>query len=413
MMKFSFRNNNLYPLMLLLFIFLRISVEKILTIHPYKKNIEFVISFLIFFSQCLIGSIIVLFFYCKKNKEVENSRTSSSFTYNQISTLAKTMNISYITDDNKYKKFFLIIFTSFFNFIGSTIRNDDVINFGRKEENNSQLEIRIRSIQIIISSLLCHFTIRLKIYKHQKLSLIIISFFLLFLISMELYISSSIKNKILSMLICVMSCFSRALMDVTEKYLFDYDYINIFSMLVYEGLIGIICFIVFFFNNKNYQNEGKNILKDMSKFNWSLISFILLSLLYTIISGFKNAYRVKTNKYYSPMSRALFESTLDPFLFLYNFLTQNNKENKGIWIYFSLVVFSLSVIAFFSLVYNDFIILYCCGLEYNTYTEINKRINSDNKIQRKNTEYSIMDETLSEESEEEKTEEKHVMKNLK
>ena len=113
------------------------------------------------------------------------------------------------------------------------------------------------------------------------------------------------------------------------------------------------------------------------------------------------------------MSRALFESTLDPFLFLYNFLTQNNKENKGIWIYFSLVVFILSVIAFFSLVYNDFIILYCCGLEYNTYTEINKRINSDNKIQRKNTEYSIMDETLSEESEEEKTEEKHVMKNLK
>ena len=230
---------------------------------------------------------------------------------------------------------------------------------------------------------------------------------------MELYISSSIKNKILSMLICVMSCLSRALMDVTEKYLFDYDYINIFSMLVYEGLIGIICFIVFFFNNKNYQNEGKNILKDMSKFNWSLISFILLSLLYIIISGFKNAYRVKTNKYYSPMSRALFESTLDPFLFLYNFLTQNNKENKGIWIYFSLVVFILSVIAFFSLVYNDFIILYCCGLEYNTYTEINKRINSDNKIQRKNTEYSIMDETLSEESEEEKTEEKHVMKNLK
>ena len=390
MMKFSFRNNNLYPLMLLLFIFLRISVEKILTIHPYKKNIEFVISFLIFFSQCLIGSIIVLFFYCKKNKEVENSRTSSSFTYNQISTLAKTMNISYITDDNKYKKFFLIIFTSFFNFIGSTIRNDDVINFGRKEENNSQLEIRIRSIQIIISSLLCHFTIRLKIYKHQKLSLIVISFFLLFLISMELYISSSIKNKILSMLICVMSCLSRALMDVTEKYLFDYDYINIFSMLVYEGLIGIICFIVFFFNNKNYQNEGKNILKDMSKFNWSLISFILLSLLYTIISGFKNAYRVKTNKYYSPMSRALFESTLDPFLFLYNFLTQNNKENKGIWIYFSLVVFSLSVIAFFSLVYNDFIILYCCGLEYNTYKGINSRIESES-VQRNESIDSFLD----------------------
>jgi len=90
--------------------------------------------------------------------------------------------------------------------------------------------------------------------------------------------------------------------------------------------------------------------------------------------------RVKTNKYYSPMSRALFESTLDPFLFIYNFLTQNNNEaiKQLKWIYFSLVVFSLTVISFFSLVYNDFIILYCCGLEHNTYIEIDLRLNLDN-----------------------------------
>ena len=29
--------------------------------------------------------------------------------------------------------------------------------------------------------------------------------------------------------------------------------------------------------------------------------------------------------------------------------------------------------SFFSLVYNDFIVLYCCGLERNTYREIRKR----------------------------------------
>ena len=48
------------------------------------------------------------------------------------------------------------------------------------------------------------------------------------------------------------------------------------------------------------------------------------------------------------------------------------------WIYFSLVVFSLTVISFFSLVYNDFIILYCCGLEHYTYIEIDRRLNLDN-----------------------------------
>ena len=69
MLKFGFRKNNFYPLMLLLFIFLRICVDKILSIHPYKKNIDFIISFIIFFSQSLIGAIIMLYYYSKKKKE--------------------------------------------------------------------------------------------------------------------------------------------------------------------------------------------------------------------------------------------------------------------------------------------------------------------------------------------------------
>ena len=315
----------------------------------------------------------------------------------KIGTVTLIMNKSYEINDSKFKKISLIIFASFFNFVGSIIRSDDAINFGEKEENNSQLEIRIRSIQIIISSLLCYFTLRLNIYKHQKLSLIIISLFLVFLIIIELIIASNKKNKILSMLIVIMSCLSRAFLDVTEKYLFDYNYINILSMLIYEGLIGIFLFIIFFIVNKSYQTEGRNILIDMSHFNWQLITFILLIILYTVISGFRNAYRVTTNKYYSPMSRALFESTLDPFLFLYNFLTfYSYDEGSKKWIYFSTVLFCLLVIAFFSLVYNDFIIFYCYGLEYNTYSEINRRINLDN-ARRLESEDSVIDRNISEE----------------
>ena len=71
-----------------------------------------------------------------------------------------------------------------------------MVKFGLlEEENNSQLEIRIRGIQIIISSLLCFFTIRLNIYRHQKLSLIVISIFLAFIITLELSKSSNVKLK--------------------------------------------------------------------------------------------------------------------------------------------------------------------------------------------------------------------------
>jgi hypothetical protein len=156
-------------------------------------------------------------------------------------------------------------------------------------------------------------------------------------------------------------------------------------MLIYEGLIGIFLFIIFFIVNKSYQKEGRNILIYMSHFDWKLITFILLIILYTVISGFRNAYRVTTNKYYSPMSRALFESTFDPFLFIYNFFTLKiYDENRIKWVYFGVVLFSLLVIGFLSLVYNDFLIISCCKLDFNTYRGINSRLGDDN-IERKDT----------------------------
>ena len=383
MLKLGFRKNNFYPLMLLLFIFLRIVIEKILKIHPYKKNIDFIISFLIFFSQSLIGGIIYLYYYYRKNKVDErvlklglsfSSSSGSVFMY-------KTNEIK----DNKCKKIWLMIFASFFNFVGCVIRSDDVVNFGKKEENNSQLEIRIRSIQIIISSLLCYFALRLNIYRHQKLSLIVISILLVIIITFEFIITSSWEYKLLSIIFVILSCSSRAFLDVTEKYLFEYDYINILAMLIYEGLIGVFFFIIYFIANKEYKNQGKNIIKDMSYFDWKLVTFILLIILYTIISGFRNAYRVTTNKFYSPMSRALFESTLDPFLFIYNFFTfKTYEESRVKWFFFSFILFSLLLIAFFSLIYNDFLVLNCCGLDYNTYSGINSRLGDDN-IERKDT----------------------------
>ena len=358
--------------MLLIFIFLRIFMDTLLKFHPYKNNTDFIIPFLIFSSQSLIGYLIYLYYYKKNILEKKDNNPTA-----KIGSITLITNRTYINRDKKIKRWSLMIFASFFNFIGSIIRSDDVINFGTKEENNSLLEIRVRSIQIIISSLLCYYTLRLNIYNHQKLSLIIISFFLLGIIFIEFYISTNIPYKIFALFFCCMSCLFRSFLDVSEKYLFDYNYVNILKMMIYEGLIGLFLYLIYFLSSKSYQNHGKYFIDDIRGFDWDLISFLLLIILYLIISGFRNAYRVTTNKYYSPMSRALFESTLDPLLFLYNSLTFNKKtEYKGFWIYFSIVLFCLTIIAFFSLVYNDFIILYCWGLQHNTYSEITNRLYS-------------------------------------
>ena len=376
MLKFGFRKLHFYPLMFLLFTLLRKINEIILKTFPFQNNINFLIPLIIFFTQALFGFILYLC-YSHKNK-LKDLRTGSNenllspFKYQTV--IFSSNKFSFIKD-RKVKILFLIIFTSLLNCIETLIRNEEVLKFVSRNEIDGQLEIRVRGIQIIISSLLCHYTIRTKIYKHQKLTLIIVSIFFSILIGMELCLSKSILMKLLVLSICLLSYIFRALQDVTEKYLFEFDYINVFLMLVYEGLFGLIFDIIFLLQGNSFKNEGKYLFNYLLDFKSELLIFIILIFFYIIIVGFANGYRVTTNKYYSPISRALIQSTLDPFQFLYNNLSFNKKDDyEFFWIHFAIVLFCLTVISFFSLVYNDFIILYCCGLEYNTYCEITNRL---------------------------------------
>ncbi len=75
------------------------------------------------------------------------------------------------------------------------------------------------------------------------------------------------------------------------------------------------------------------------------------------------------------MARTLIESTIDPIMFIFNNLEERG-ESIGHWFYFSSVLFCLTIIAFFALVYNDLIVLNCCGLEYDTYYGIMSRLGS-------------------------------------
>ena len=90
------------------------------------------------------------------------------------------------------------------------------------------------------------------------------------------------------------------------------------------------------------------------------------------LSGLKNIYRVTTIKLYSPMTRALTECVLDPFISLIVFLSKYIIKDN-FWIFFTINIFCWFINAFFSLVYNDCIVLYCWGLEHETYLEIISR----------------------------------------
>ena len=100
------------------------------------------------------------------------------------------------------------------------------------------------------------------------------------------------------------------------------------------------------------------------------------------------------------MVQTLLDYVLNPIYLIYYFCAQNDfKKNGKLYVaYFVINIIISIIISFFGCVYNEFIILFSCGLERNTHDQISKRADtqiSDIKIQLIN----IKNENLTVESE--------------
>ena len=385
--KIGYRNNLYYPFMLIVCISIRKIDELFIKYLCEYSNGFFIIPLLIFISQFFAG-FIPCFNYQKKKA------TQSNNIYLGIELIQNESTI--IQPDKQIKIYILIIFASFFNYVGV---------IARRIITDIHFENKIRGIQIIFSALLCYFTIRIKIYMHQIISLI---FILLIIIIIFVYDFSLFSNTFMPRNfygLGIFSCFSRAFLDTTEKYLFEFDYLNPYKVLMIEGLFGFLFISILFFFDSTYDDFKEFSGKDV----WKLIILIICLLIHVGLTLFKNIFRVLTTKSYSPMTRALAESIIDPLDFIYLFIYKEIKKERVINItkvnnyhyYYIAIFIALLVISFLSFVYNDFIVLYCFGLEYNTHLEIQKR-----SILYDNIDDSIMDLEINSFNEEENNNEK-------
>ena len=150
---------------------------------------------------------------------------------------------------------------------------------------------------------------------------------------------------------------------------------------MYSGLFGLLITSIygFFLDYKledviDIYENGKN----------KFIILIILLIVYFILSAVRNIYRVIVVNIYSPMSRTLIESLLDPIYIFYYYFDKdghdfeiNNKKSP----YYFTAIFILSIIVFFfSFVYNELIILYCLNLDHDTHFEISNRASTIEKI---------------------------------
>ena len=361
MIKFGKRKNLFYPLMLILFIGLRRIIE-ILMQSFYEIKEPCLLPGLIFLSKFIFG-IIGYYIYIKG---IQSTRLDKLIGTNIIHTKNQ-----YSANDSTLKISILIFFASYFDFIGTLIRKF----FNIKNLRTKSLENRIRGFQIIVSSLFCYFTIRIKLYKHNIFALIIISLCVItiFITEMIYIVVKEENSEGFQSYISFFSVSGRAFMDTIEKYLFEYDYFSPFKVMMLEGFINSIgTFIIFLFTKNMDDYEIKP--KSNSHINYSSFILIILLLFYFLFSGLKNIYRVSTIKIYSPMTRALAELILDPIIILILLLQYNEEffQDSIPW-FFGINISCSIIMAFCSCVYNDVIILYFWGLEHDTYKEITDR----------------------------------------
>ena len=366
-MKCGNRPNLIYPISLIAFTLGRRIIEFLMSkIYDYSGRL--VLSFLIFFSEFIGGVLFNLTFpYKEKNNTIKN-----------ISSQNLIHGKNELEPRDSIPKIFLLLFiASFLDFIGSIIRRYFIPL--KITKSNEIFEHSVRSLQILFSSILCFLLLKIKIGKHQICSLIIIFICITIIGFIEFtYLgleSDSISNKkeIISFILACYSCLQRACMDIIHKYLFEYDFMNPYKLLIIQGGINIVLTIPFYFLKYHDNNEEISDLLNLMKTKYFLIALIVL---YLIVSMFKNIYIVFTIKIFSPMARALSESCFDCFIIPY--YLWDYRDTKYFWIFFFVIIIFTALMNFWSFVYNEFIIIYCCGMEVDAHVEIIKRSQSFN-----------------------------------
>ena len=160
-------------------------------------------------------------------------------------------------------------------------------------------------------------------------------------------------------------------MDIIDKYLLEFESVDPFFIIMIEGLIGFLFSILFCFIENPIENL-KHIYNKESTASFCL--FVILLLLFYLLTAFRVAFRIMVNKIYSPMVLTLSDYFLNPIYIIYYFFTGDFKSKEGLDNFYFVLNLILSILtAFSTFIYNEFIVLFCFGLEKNTYDQITKR----------------------------------------
>ena len=160
--------------------------------------------------------------------------------------------------------------------------------------------------------------------------------------------------------------------NTIEKYLMEFNFLNPFFILLCQSSFGLI-FVIICAIVENPIPDLKNIY-DSNSIEMFIV-FIILLLLYFVFGALKNIYRIITIMLFNPMNKHLADIIINPIYITYFFIEGGDfiKEGKRNYFYFFTNIFLLICFDIGGLIFNEFIIIFSCGLDFNTYESIVKR----------------------------------------
>ena len=343
MIKIKLRRNLIYLLIYFICAFLDYSVLGLVIPSVTGFNTLYICIYL-YPIENIIGGLVV-FLYQKYSIRKKEKTQYFGIKFNN--------NKNKGASDGKFKIILLVFFAAYFNFyrfIFYAFVKNTYINF--------TMDLKLTTIQIIISTIICIYAFEFKFKKHHKISLIIISIFLFLSISTDI-----IYILMLQYFMSLFFYMGYSFNNCIEKYLVDYNYMNPFIILMLEG--------IFEFIMASLSLIKINPFKPFENIKCNLALFIFLFILYTLLQVIVNIYRIYCNVIYSPLARSLVDYLMNPFIYIISFFASNDFSHN--FVYFIIIEITSIVMSFFGCVFNEYIILYCCGLERETQDEIADR----------------------------------------
>ena len=368
MIKIALRPNLIYPIYLIIWTFLRKIISILLSeLFHFKGSLIYTI--LMFFGEILGGLFI---FKYQKNFFGDNNSQKKKAIHKKYALIQKNSKMK--AKDGFIEIYFLIFMTGFFDFFEFIL---STYYIGKINKISSTLQIRLGSVLIVVSSLLYWCLLKFDLFRHHFFSMIIIGVLILLLILSEYFFQKfdgiiTYKDLTNAIVFSVLSHMSMAFNNTIEKYLIEFDFINPFIILFRQGIIGLIFSIILAIVANPFKD-----LKDVFDNNSGgmITLFIFLLLLYTFFGALKNIYRMFTIMLFTPMNKHLADFIINPIYIIYYFSFGEDfiKDKEKNYFYFFTNLILLFVFDICGLIFNEFIILFCCGLEHNTYKTIARR----------------------------------------